>query len=490
MSAYTKAVVVLPHSLIERHPLLEKDSLVVMVEDRRFFTDFMYHKQKLVLHRASMKAYQQMLERKEYDVLYIEYNKADTLFDILEKKKIQTVHLLDVADHAVQKRMTKEAKSHSINLVIHESPVFLSSRSYLQETLGDHDHYLMNSFYITQRKHLDILMVRGKPAGGQWNYDKLNRQPMPKGLSIPPLKHACPSSNVHLQEARAYVTKHFNSHPGSLDHFVYPITHAQARSMYERFLEQRFAVFGPYQDAIVPDEPFLFHSLLSSSLNSGLITPDEVVSTALQFAKEHKTPINSLEGFIRQIIGWREFVRGIYLIKGEEQRSSNFFNHTKKLSSSFWDATTGLEPIDTTIKKIMSHAYAHHIERLMILGNCMLLCQIEPDDVYQWFMELFIDAYDWVMVPNVYGMSQYADGGLMTTKPYISGSNYIRTMSSYKKGSWCTIWDALYWRFIAKHEKIIAKNHRLGMMAVYLRRLSSEKLDQHIRVAEAFIKQL
>lgn len=490
MSVITEAVIIVPHSLFEHHPLLDEHRLVVMVEDRRFFTDFSYHKQKLLLHRASMKAYQEALEKKGYAVHYIDYDAADDLFETLRKKKIHTAHLLDLADHALEKRMFKQAKHHSITLVIHETPLFLSSRAYLEETLGDHDHYLMNTFYINQRKHLDILMVRGKPAGGHWNYDKLNRKAAPKGLTVPLIKPACPAHNAHLHEARSYVANHFKDNPGSLDEFVYPITHTQARKLYERFLEQRFANFGPYQDAIIPDEPFLFHSLLSSSLNIGLITPQEVIETALAFAKEHKTPINSLEGFIRQIIGWREFVRGIYLIKGEAQRASNFFGHTKKLSQSFWEGTTGLEPVDTTINKVMTNAYAHHIERLMILGNCMLLCQTEPDDVYRWFMELFIDAYDWVMVPNVYGMSQYADGGLMTTKPYISGSNYIRTMSSYPKGDWCAIWDALYWRFIAKHEKIIAKNHRLGMMAVYLRRLSQEKLDQHIRVAETFIKQL
>ena len=195
-------------------------------------------------------------------------------------------------------------------------------------------------------------------------------------------------------------------------------------------------------------------------LNVGLITPQEIVSESLQFARKNNIPINSTEGFIRQIIGWREFIRGIYECKGSEQRTKNFWGFKRKIPKSFYDGSTGIEPIDITIKKVLKTGYCHHIERLMVLGNFMILCEFDPDEVYRWFMELFIDAYDWVMVPNVYGMSQFADGGLMATKPYISGSNYLMKMSDYKKGEWQTIWDALFWRFMHVHRDFFSKKSK------------------------------
>ena len=230
--------------------------------------------------------------------------------------------------------------------------------------------------------------------------------------------------------------------------------------------------------------------MLSSSLNNGLITPEFVIKKSLIFAKKYKTPINSLEGFIRQIIGWREFIRGIYLIKGRTQAKQNFFHHKNKLSLSFWTGSTGISPVDITIKKILRTAYAHHIERLMVLGNFMLLTETNPHQAYTWFMELFIDAYDWVMVPNIYGMSQYADAGMMTTKPYFSGSNYLKKMSNYSPGKWQEIWDSLYWRFIANHHELIKSNARLNFMNVYLARIHPAKLHEHIKRANIFIKAL
>jgi deoxyribodipyrimidine photolyase-related protein len=199
-------------------------------------------------------------------------------------------------------------------------------------------------------------------------------------------------------------------------------------------------------------------------LNVGLITPQEIIKKSLAFAKQENVPINSLEGFVRQIIGWREFIRGMYESKGTEERTRNFWGFDRKIPASFYEGTTGIEPIDTTIKKVLQTGYCHHIERLMILGNFMVLCEFSPDEVYRWFMELFIDSYDWVMVPNVYGMSQFADGGLMATKPYISGSNYVMKMSNYKKGDWQLIWDALFWRFMNVNRDFFTINPRLGML--------------------------
>ena len=197
--------------------------------------------------------------------------------------------------------------------------------------------------------------------------------------------------------------------------------------------------------------------------------------------------INSCEGFIRQIIGWREFIRGIYFCKGVEERTKNFWGFKRKISKSFYDGNTGIEPVDDTIKKINTTAYAHHIERLMIMGNFMLLCEFDPDEVYKWFMELFIDAYDWVMVPNVYGMSQFADGGLMSTKPYISGSNYILKMSNYKKGKWCTIWDSLFWNFIDKKREFFEKNPRMRILVRSFDKMDILKKTNYLKCAEDYL---
>ena len=225
-------------------------------------------------------------------------------------------------------------------------------------------------------------------------------------------------------------------------------------------------------------------------LNIGLITPIEIIKACLKYIEANDIPINSAEGFIRQIIGWREFMRGMYEAKGSEQRTLNYWKFTRKIPQSFYNGTTGIEPIDTTIKKILQTGYCNHIERLMILGNFMMLCEFDPNEVYQWFMELFIDAYDWVMVPNIYGMSQFSDGGLLATKPYISGSNYIQKMSNYKKSTWQPIWDGLFWNFMDKHRNFFLSNPRLGMLVRMYDKMPEEKKQQHLINGTNFINKL
>jgi deoxyribodipyrimidine photolyase-related protein len=221
-------------------------------------------------------------------------------------------------------------------------------------------------------------------------------------------------------------------------------------------------------------------------LNIGLLTPLQVIETSLQYAEQNNIPFNSVEGFVRQIIGWREFIRGIYVVKGSEERTRNYWQFNKKIPASFYNGTTGIEPIDVVIKKVLKTGYCHHIERLMILGNFMLLNEYHPDEVYQWFMELFIDSYDWVMVPNVYGMSQFADGGLMASKPYISGSSYVLKMSHYKKGDWCDTWDALFWEFMNKQRAFFSSNPRLGMLLKTYDKMSEEKRNNYKQVVATF----
>ena len=227
------------------------------------------------------------------------------------------------------------------------------------------------------------------------------------------------------------------------------------------------------------------------ALNIGLLTPQQVIDAALtQWENDDSIPLNSIEGFIRQVIGWREFMRATYLKLGRKQRSTNFFNHTRPLAECFYNGTTGILPVDAAIKRVINHGYCHHIERLMVIGNFMLLCEFDPDEVYFWFLEFFVDGYDWVMVPNVYSMSQYADGGLITTKPYISGSNYIRKMSDYPEGEWCEIWNSLYWNFLYKHYELFGANNRTRPMTWGIQRMDEKTLAKHLALAEKFLSKL
>lgn len=439
--------IILPNQLFEEHPCFKRKADIFLVEEPRYFSDFKFHKQKLVFHRASMLMYKKFLEEKGFFVYYYDWNKKW----LDDANKYEKIYMVRPFDHVLEKKLTQ-------NIIFEDSPAFLGG------TLKKSKKYLMARFYQQQRKRFNILIDKNDPIGGKWSFDFLNRKPLKKGL-VPP-EHIDFSKNKYVQEAITYVKNNFPDNPGALDQFIYPISHADALVCLDNFIKKKLLFFGDYQDALSTDYPYLYHSLLSPLLNSGLLTPKEVLKKTLNAA----VPINSLEGFIRQIIGWREFILQIYLLEGEVQRSSNFFNHTKKIPCDFYNADTRIEPIDHILKKIEMSAYAHHIERLMVLGNYMLLSEYNPNEIYSWFMEMFIDSYDWVMVPNVYGMSQYADGGLMSTKPYISSSNYILKMSNYSKGNWCKIWDNLFWSFIKKHEKNFSKNPRMSLLVKQLQK--------------------
>lgn len=459
-----KVVLVFPHQLFEKHPLIDKDTIVYLIEDTRFFSDFTFHKQKLILHRATMKMYEAHLEKQCHRVHYVNYTQAEDVWSTLVKDKVNSVTTLNPVDHTLEQKITKYAKKASIALTIeYATPYFVTPPEALELYFKSKKKYFHAAFYTWQRKRMNILLTNdGSPVGGKWSFDSENRAAIPKNISIPdPYK---PHSNTYIAEARAYVEKNFPDNPGKTDTFFYPTTFKTARAALDHFLHTRFAQFGTYQDAIVADEPFLFHSILSAVINCGLLTPAYVVEETIAYARRHKLPLNTVEGFIRQIIGWREFVWGVYVHGYAKQKDANYFACAHKIPYSWWKGATGLEPVDTVIKRVLIYAYAHHIERLMILGNAMLLHEFKPDEIYTWFMELFIDAYDWVMVPNVYGMSQFADGGLMTTKPYISASAYIKKQSNFKKGEWCAAWDELFWHFLHKHRAKLIKIPRMALL--------------------------
>jgi deoxyribodipyrimidine photolyase-related protein len=489
----TKSIsLIFPHQLFEEHPSLDSDRVVYLIEEPLFFKQYRFHKQKLVIHRSSMKFYHDFLERIKLNVIYIdsknELSDIRILIPHLKQKGIEEIHFADVADNWLEKRIKQTAEKTGI--IIHEypSPCFLNTREELNKYLGAKKKYSQTDFYIKQRKKLGILIdENGSPVGGKWTYDAENRLKYPASKKPPNVKF--PPANKYYKEAVTYVNKHFPNNYGEMDKtFIYPNTFDESKKWFEDFLENRFSEFGNYEDAIVSKENILNHSVLTPMLNIGLITPKYIIEEALNFSEKKNIPINSVEGFIRQIIGWREFIRGVYETSGSIQRTKNYWEFKRKIPESFWDGTTGIEPLDITIKKVLQTGYCHHIERLMVLGNFMVLCEFDPDEVYRWFMELFVDSYDWVMVPNVYGMSQFADGGLMATKPYISGSNYLMKMSDYKKGNWQIIWDGLFWRFMDKHRKFFLSNPRLGMLIKTFDKMSEERKITLLSTAENYLK--
>ena len=316
----------------------------------------------------------------------------------------------------------------------------------------------------------------------------MNREKYPKDKEAPKLKKF-QKDEIRVKN-ELYVNDYFKNNPGNIEKFIYPTDFKQAKQWFDDFLVNRFDEFGPYEDAVLKEKSILNHSVLSPLLNSGLISPNYVIEKSLHFYNKNNIRLNSCEGFLRQIIGWREFIRGVYIAVGNKERTRNFWNFNRKIPNSFYNGDTGIEPIDDTIKKINNSAYANHIERLMIIGNFMLLCEFEPNEVYKWFMEMFIDSYDWVMVPNVYGMSQFSDSGMMSTKPYISSSNYILKMSNYKKGDWCKIWDSLFWNFMDKQREFFIKNPRMRMLVSSFDRMEESKRTSLLKTADEYLKTL
>lgn len=485
---------VFPHQLFQEHTALQKGRTIYLVEEYLFFRQYTFHQQKLVLHRASMQFYQQWLISQGYQVIYIDTNHplqdCRALVKELANEQITEIHVAALADDWLEKRIQHTCSKHQIELITHQSPNFLNSKESVENYFNKRKTYFQTDFYTWQRKERKILLESdGKPLGGQWTFDSDNRKPFPKKGIAPAIKSF--PDNAFLAEARSYVAKYFPNNYGSVKApHLFVISFQEAQQWLDDFVKNRFEQFGIYEDAIVAKEHVLHHAALTPMLNIGLLNPQQILDTVISTAEANKIPLNSLEGFVRQIMGWREFIHLVYEREGIKQRTTNYWQFKRKIPANFWTGTTGIAPIDLTIKKILETGYSHHIERLMVLGNFMLLCEFDPNEVHQWFMELFIDAYDWVMVPNVYGMTQFADGGLMTTKPYISGSNYLMKMSDFEKGDWQPIWDGLFWRFMHVHRDFFLKNPRLGMLVKTFDKMSPEKQQMHLANANRFLKEL
>ncbi|MGI9291764.1 MAG: cryptochrome/photolyase family protein, partial [Gammaproteobacteria bacterium] len=392
----------------------------------------------------------------------------------------------EMQDKSMARRMEHYVRTRRLRHHVIHSPMFLTSREDFALWRQRQKEPRMVNFYRWQRRRLRVLMNDdGKPEGGKWSFDTANRKPLPAGLPVPELPSF--TDNRHVPAVQHLVKKHFDHHPGDANDFDLPTTRKAALKWLNDFLEQRFTCFGDYEDALTSRSDHVFHSVLSPLMNIGLLLPEEVLRNALVFAKRENIALNNVEGFVRQIIGWREFMFGIYCTDGDEMMRGNFWSHKRRLTDDWYTGSTGLLPLDEVINKANRIGWAHHIERLMVAGNLMLLAEIHPDDVYRWFMELFVDSAEWVMVPNVYGMALYADGGTITTKPYFCGSNYLRKMGDYDQGEWITTLDGLFWRFMASHRSFFEKQPRLGMLCSHLDRQTPDRREELATAAAAFL---
>lgn len=495
----TTALLIFPHQLFAAHPGLDEGpDRIVLIEDSLFFGDphypMKFHKQRLWLHRTTMARYKAGLDD-DHEVDLVRYKAGKIVLKSAVKSLagdgVKTLMACDPVDFIVEKRLRNYAEQNGLNLTLIPTPMFLNLKSTNEDWRADQNKWFMASFYKFQRRRFDILMEGDDPKGGQWSFDEDNRKKVPKKLlgEAPRLKPY--GADEVAEEARASVNEDFPDNYGTIDDLFWPTTHDAAARWLDRFLEQRFERFGPYEDAVVEGKSLLWHSALTPMLNIGLLTPQQIVDATLDYIEGHDVPINSVEGFIRQIIGWREFMRATYDDLGVTMRTTNHWNHTRKIPHSFWTGETGIDPIDDIIKRVLKTGYANHIERLMLLGGFMFLCEFDPDEIYRWFMEMFVDAYDWVMVSNAYAMSQNADGGQITTKPYFSGSNYVKKMSNWSgSGEWANIWDGLYWRWIWQHADALEKNPRWAMMVSTVRRMNQEKREAHLNTASNYLRSL
>ena len=481
---------IFPHQLFYNTDHLEKNFKIYLIEEPRYFTDFKFHKLKIAYHRATMKKYHEFLKKKKYNIKYIEFHEVDIFY----KNIIDNISIIFVNDFSLHNKLNKIFKNR---ITILENKNFLIKQDELNIISGlikKNNKYSHDEFYKYQRRKLNILIdENNKPIDGKWSFDVQNRLRLPKNHKVVKTINKI-NKNKYINEAINYINKHFNKNYGSLDNFIYPIDHVSSKKWLRKFLDERLVNFGAYEDAVDENEPFVYHAVISPMMNIGLLTDTEVVTISYKYYLNNTNSISiqSFEGFIRQVIGWRNYVYTLYLLEGTTMIETNQLKHYNKINDKFWTGNTGMKPVDIIIDKIIKYSYAHHIERLMYLGNFMLLCFIDPKDVYKIFMEWTIDAYDWVMVPNIFGMSQYSTSIVMT-RPYFSSSNYINKMSSFKKSlndGWSETWDALYYNFINKHQKLFKTNYAIAQQVNNWNNKSENEQKLIIKKAENFINNL
>ena len=478
---------VLGDQLLPDHPLLlstSPDLFVGMIESAPRGSHIRYHQQKLTLLYSAMRHYAAGLKKRKYHVLYHHLTdlpkRSDytaVLAEWIQKYRIREIHLLDPNEYDTHHSLPALSKKLGIPVQSHPSPQFLVSRAEFQSWAQGKKSLLMESHYRRLRTERKILLdSKGKPEGGDWNLDDQNRRTFREFAKekpvIPPLPP--PTKDPLIAQVAKEVAQLFPDHPGKGSDLWIPATREGALDWLKVFIRQRLEKFGPWEDTMVEGQSVLFHSVLSPFLNLGLLSPQECIGAAEKAYREGKAPLNSVEGFIRQILGWREFIHGIYWLKMPEYRNVNFLEATRPLPRWAYTGDTDMRCVSQAIHGAVDHAYNHHIQRLMVLGNYFLLGGYEPQAVLRWYTEMYLDAYDWVMAPNVLGMILFADGGFFATKPYAAGAAYQEKMGNHcascrfdpkkKDGPDACPFHSLYWNFFGQHAKRFGKNPRIGMM--------------------------
>ena len=482
------------------------DTIILMMELWDEATYVKHHKQKIALIFSAMRHFAAGLEDAGWTVDYIRLTDPDNsgsftgeVARAIERHDPRTVCVVEAGEWRVQQALEQWPDKFACDVEILPDDRFLCPHSEFRNWAEGRKHLTMEHFYRDMRRKTGLLMTQdGKPEGGEWNLDKENRKPPKEGLKAPERAKFTPDGIT--QECIALVREKFPDHFGSLDRFEWPVTREQAEQAADSFFAERIENFGPYQDAMVFGEDDLFHSMLSTSINLGLLDPLELCRRAEQVWRNGKAPLNSVEGFIRQIIGWREYIRGFYWYHMPDLESRNALDAQRALPDFYWTGKTDMRCMADCIRSTHDNAHAHHIQRLMVLGNFALLAGINPREVQDWYLAVYADAYEWVEMPNVVGMILYADGGMLATKPYAASGNYINTMSNYckgcrysptkKTGDGSCPFNSLYWHFMDRHRDRLESNHRIGRIYANWDRMDDAKRQAYLETAEAFLDSL
>lgn len=412
---------------------------------------------------------------------------SDVLRNAVERYTPARVVMVEPGDWRVAQALAACADEASFVLVLQPDAHFMCTHEEFRAWAGDKRQFRLEFFYRMMRKRYDVLMDGDQPLGDQWNFDSDNRGAFPKGgPGAVPHPHQITPDRV-TQQVIADVEAHFPTHPGILTEFDWPVTRSDALHSLHRFVNERLPQFGARQDAMWTDEPFLYHAHLAALLNVKLLNPREVIAAAVEAYHSGHAPIEAVEGFVRQVLGWREFMRGMYWMDMPGMREANFFAHTRSLPQWYWSGDTHMRCMQHTIGQTLAYGYAHHIQRLMVTGIFALLAEVQPQLVEDWYLAVYIDAVDWVELPNVAGMALFANGGRFTSKPYIASGQYIKRMSNYCTGcrykpsekvgdSACPV-TTLYWNFLDKHEAMLTANPRTTLMVRNVKKLSAPERE-------------
>lgn len=455
------------------------DSVVLMMEVDEEATYVRHHKKKIAFLFAAMRHHAAALRQAGWRVDYVRLDDSDNSGSLtgevaraIERHAPARIVATQPGEWRVLHAMELWRDKFDVAVELREDDRFIASHAEFDAWAAGRKQLRMEFFYREMRRKTGLLLdAKGDPEGGQWNFDKANRKRAPRDLTMPrPLSFA---PDAVTREAIALVADRFADHPGTLDGFDFAVTPADAERQRAQFLRYALPGFGDYQDAMLTDEPFLCHSILSPYINCGLLDPLDLCRRAEAAYRAGRAPLNAVEGFIRQIIGWREFVRGIYWREGPDYTSRNFLNAHRSLPGFYWTGETDLHCLSQAIGETLANAYAHHIQRLMVTGNFALLIGADPAQVQRWYLEVYADAYEWVEAPNTLGMSQFGDGGLLGSKPYASSGAYIDRMSDYcgrcrydvklRVGEDACPFNALYWDFLVRNRRKLGGNQRLAM---------------------------